>query len=53
MAEKKNRLELNWIGKDIRPRLEPRILIEDPEFSCLLQIRIINNDSFRSSFDRW
>ncbi|MFE3837573.1 site-specific DNA-methyltransferase [Pseudogemmobacter sonorensis] len=29
----KTKLELTWIGKDIRPRLEPRILIEDPEFS--------------------
>lgn len=25
----KTRLELTWIGKDERPRLEPRILIED------------------------
>ena len=25
------KLELTWIGKDNRPRLEPRILIEDPE----------------------
>lgn len=29
----KTKLELTWIGKDIRPRLEPRILIEEPEFS--------------------
>ncbi|GHC54138.1 site-specific DNA-methyltransferase [Neogemmobacter tilapiae] len=29
----KTKLELTWIGKDIRPRLEPRILIEDPEYS--------------------
>jgi hypothetical protein len=26
-------LELTWIGKDDRPRLEPRILPEDPEKS--------------------
>ena len=26
---KKQKLELTWIGKDERPRLEPRILIED------------------------
>lgn len=26
----KQRLELNWIGKNERPRLEPRILIEEP-----------------------
>jgi len=24
------KLELTWIGKDQRPRLEPRILLEDP-----------------------
>jgi len=24
------KLELTWIGKENRPRLEPRILIEDP-----------------------
>lgn len=27
------RLELTWIGKDVRPRLEPRILLEDSEKS--------------------
>ena len=30
---KNTRLELTWIGKDVRPRLEPRILIEDPAIS--------------------
>jgi len=30
---KKQRLELTWIGKDDRPRLEPRILLEDMEQS--------------------
>lgn len=29
----KTKLELTWIGKEIRPRLEPRILIEEPELS--------------------
>lgn len=33
MAPKKTKLELTWIGKDARPRLEPRILIEEPKFS--------------------
>lgn len=32
MSEKQ-KLELTWIGKDVRPRLEPRILLEDPERS--------------------
>ena len=27
---KKQKLELTWIGKDKRPKLEPRILLEDP-----------------------
>jgi adenine-specific DNA-methyltransferase len=27
------KLELTWIGKDQQPRLEPRILIEDPSKS--------------------
>ena len=30
---KKQRLELTWIGKENQPKLEPRILIEDPEKS--------------------
>jgi adenine-specific DNA-methyltransferase len=30
---KKQRLELTWIGKDDRPRLEPRILLEDASVS--------------------
>jgi adenine-specific DNA-methyltransferase len=29
---KRQRLELTWIGKEQRPRLEPRILIEDSSF---------------------
>lgn len=39
MAPRKNKLELTWIGKDNRPRLEPRILIEDPELSHHAQVR--------------
>ena len=33
MMNKKQKLELTWIGKDEQPKLEPRILIEDPERS--------------------
>lgn len=33
MSNRKQRLELTWVGKDERPRLEPRILIEDHEYS--------------------
>jgi adenine-specific DNA-methyltransferase len=42
---KKQRLELTWIGKDERPRLEPRILIEDQELSYHAAIGA-NGDSF-------
>ncbi len=33
MTNGRQKLELTWIGKDDRPRLEPRILIEDPSKS--------------------
>ncbi len=33
MTNKNQKLELTWIGKDNQPKLEPRILIEDPERS--------------------
>jgi adenine-specific DNA-methyltransferase len=32
-ARPKGKLELTWVGKEDRPRLEPRILIEDPKLS--------------------
>jgi len=34
MANHKTKLELTWIGKEHQPRLEPRILIEDPKIWC-------------------
>lgn len=43
---KKQKLELTWIGKDQRPKLEPRILIEDPEKSYHAPQRVSENDSF-------
>lgn len=33
MTTKKTKLELTWPGKEERPKLEPRILIEHPEKS--------------------
>ena len=33
MQQKKQKLELTWIGKEKRPRLEPRVLVEDAEKS--------------------
>jgi len=46
MAKKKTKLELTWIGKENRPRLEPRILIEDPEKSYHAEHRMSENDIF-------
>ena len=43
---KHTKLELTWIGKDDRPRLEPRILIEDPEKSYHAPHRVSKNDIF-------
>jgi adenine-specific DNA-methyltransferase len=46
MAGRKTRLELTWIGKDERPRLEPRILLEDPELSYHADKRVSDDDIF-------
>ncbi len=46
MSRKKQKLELTWIGKDERPKLEPRILIEDPELSCHAKERQSEDDIF-------
>ncbi len=43
---KKQKLELTWIGKENRPRLEPRILLEDSEKSYHAPHRVSENDSF-------
>ena len=43
---KKQKLELTWIGKDERPKLEPRILIEDPDLSYHAKERVTENDIF-------
>lgn len=43
---KKQKLELTWIGKENRPRLEPRILLEDPEKSYHAPHRVSENDIF-------
>lgn len=36
---RKQKLELTWIGKENRPKLEPRILLEDPERSYHAALR--------------
>ncbi len=53
MSSKKTKLELTWIGKEHRPRLEPRILLED-KLASQKQIRPIEslrNDKLSSLFD--
>lgn len=42
----KQKLELTWIGKEKRPKLEPRILLEDPEKSYHAKHRVSDNDIF-------
>lgn len=42
----KQKLELTWIGKDKRPKLEPRILLEDPNKSYHASQRVTENDQF-------
>lgn len=44
----KTKLELTWIGKDKRPKLEPRILLEDPELSYHASHKVSENDIFDS-----
>ena len=46
MSRKKQKLELTWIGKNERPRLEPRILIEDPALSYHAKERHSDDDIF-------
>ena len=42
----KTKLELTWIGKENRPRLEPRILIDDPDKSHHASHRTSDDDVF-------
>jgi adenine-specific DNA-methyltransferase len=43
---KKQKLELTWFGKEYRPKLEPRILLEDMEKSYHAQHKVTENDIF-------
>jgi len=43
---KKTKLELTWIGKDKRPKLEPRILLENPSKSYHAKHKVTDNDIF-------
>lgn len=42
----RQKLELTWVGKEKRPKLEPRVLREVPEWSYHATHRVTENDSF-------
>ena len=46
MPDNKNKLELTWIDKENRPKLEPRVLIEDAAKSYHPAHRVSENDIF-------
>lgn len=46
MSNRKQRLELTWIGKNERPRLEPRILLEDEDMSYHAKAHVTDHDIF-------
>lgn len=46
MTQRNARLELTWIGKEQRPELEPRILLEDPGLSYHAARRVSEGDLF-------
>ncbi|MFN9972288.1 MAG: site-specific DNA-methyltransferase, partial [Phycisphaerae bacterium] len=46
MPDRRQKLELTWIGKDERPRLEPRILLENPQLSYHAPTRVSDKDLF-------
>lgn len=45
-TDRKQKLELTWIGKENRPKLEPRILLEDSNKSYHAKHRVTNEDIF-------
>lgn len=46
MSISKQKLELTWIGKEARPKLEPRILLEDLNKSYHAKHRVSETDRF-------
>src|SRR5262245_44094719 len=45
---KRQKLELTWVGKEDRLRLEPRLLQEDPEHSYHAAHRVDESDVFNN-----
>jgi len=46
MTQRNPKLELTWISKEHWPKLEPRILLEDPEKSYHAAHRVTDHDLF-------
>lgn len=46
---KKTKLELTWIGKDHRPKLKPRILLEEADKSHHAVHRVTDRDLFEKA----
>jgi len=44
MAKHKNKLELTWVGKGKRPKLESRILLEESDKSYHAKHSVTDND---------
>ena len=45
-TQRKQKLELTWIGKEDRPKLEPRVFLEDPDKSYHARQRVTDDDIF-------
>ena len=48
MTDRNLKLELTWVGKDHRPRLEPRILLEEAERNYTATTRVSEDDQFEN-----
>ncbi|MGG3689481.1 site-specific DNA-methyltransferase [Caldifermentibacillus hisashii] len=48
MTKKQQKLELVWIGKDKKPKLEPRILLEDKDYAYHANKKISDQDIFEN-----
>ena len=49
----KQKLELTWIGKENRPKLEPRILLEDPNKSYHANHRVTGCGFFNARYSEY
>ena len=52
MSSKKTKLELTWIRKEHRPKLEPRILLEEPDKPHLAHNRASAGESLLMFHER-